>query len=76
MASLIKPHGQAKEIFFDDLIVSKTDLAGRITYANDVFCKVAGYSEMELLGKHPRKVAKPGFHGSGAMICGRRVFGD
>lgn len=40
------------ECFFDDdeIIVSKTDLTGRITYANDVFMRVAGYSEAELIG--------------------------
>lgn len=41
------------ERFFDDdeLIVSKTDPAGRITYANDVFLKIAGYTEREVLGQ-------------------------
>jgi PAS domain S-box-containing protein len=41
------------EVFFDkdDIIVSKTDVKGRITYANQVFCHVAGYSEAELLGQ-------------------------
>lgn len=41
-----------REVFFssDDIIVSKTDLKGRITYANHVFCDIAGYSEAELLG--------------------------
>ncbi|ABD90184.1 PAS domain-containing protein [Rhodopseudomonas palustris] len=41
------------ELFFDadDIIVSKTDLKGRITYANRVFCDLAGYSEAELLGQ-------------------------
>ncbi len=41
-----------KEIFFgeDELIVSKTDTKGRITYANDVFVRVSGYSEHELVG--------------------------
>lgn len=34
----------------DEIIVSKTDTKGRITYANRVFMKVAGYSEQELLG--------------------------
>ncbi|AWK86770.1 PAS domain-containing protein [Azospirillum thermophilum] len=40
------------ERFFDpgEVIVSKTDLKGRITYANRVFQRVAGYSEAELLG--------------------------
>jgi PAS domain S-box-containing protein len=35
----------------DDIIVSKTDPKGRITYANKTFCQVAGYTERELLGK-------------------------
>jgi PAS domain S-box-containing protein len=41
------------ERFFDpsELIVSKTDLKGRITYANKVFCKVAGFTEAELVGQ-------------------------
>lgn len=40
------------ERFFDvdEVIVSKTDLKGRITYANLVFQRVAGYQESELLG--------------------------
>lgn len=41
-----------REIFFgeDELIVSKTDPRGRITYANDVFVRVSGYRERELIG--------------------------
>ena len=41
------------ERFFDanDIIVSKTDLKGRITYANRTFLDVAGYGEEELLGQ-------------------------
>jgi PAS domain S-box-containing protein len=41
-----------REVFFDrdHFIVSKTDLKGRIIYANRTFCTVAGYSEGELLG--------------------------
>jgi PAS domain S-box-containing protein len=41
------------EAFFDknDIIVSKTDLKGRITYANQTFCHIAGYSEAELMGQ-------------------------
>lgn len=41
------------ERFFEEseIIVSKTDTKGRITYANDVFLRVAGYSEKELLGQ-------------------------
>ncbi len=41
------------ERFFekDEIIVSKTDLKGRITYANKVFLRVAGYTEKECLGQ-------------------------
>ncbi|CAA7623464.1 PAS domain-containing protein [Magnetospirillum sp. UT-4] len=35
----------------DEIIVSKTDTKGRITYANDVFMRVAGYTEREVLGQ-------------------------
>ena len=35
----------------DEIIVSKTDVKGRVTYANDVFLRVASYSEAEILGK-------------------------
>lgn len=41
------------EVRFDpsDIIVSKTDLKGRITYANRTFCDVCGYTEQKLLGQ-------------------------
>jgi len=32
-------------------IVSKTDKYGRITYVNDIFCKVSGFSKKEALGR-------------------------
>lgn len=44
----------------DEFIVSKTDLAGHITYGNDLFISLSGYSETELLGsphnilRHPQ----------------------
>ncbi len=33
----------------EDFIVSKTDLKGCITYGNEIFIKMSGYSEKELL---------------------------
>ncbi|MBI1868406.1 MAG: PAS domain-containing protein [Methylocystis sp.] len=50
-----------KEVFFpeDELIVSKTDPKGRITYANQTFCHVCGYSEAELLGQPHSIVRHP-----------------
>lgn len=35
----------------NDVIVSKTDLKGRLTYANDVFREISGFSEAELIGQ-------------------------
>lgn len=49
------------ELFFrdEDVIVSKTDLRGRITYANQEFCRLAGFSEAELLGQPHSIVRHP-----------------
>jgi PAS domain S-box-containing protein len=44
------PTGRVIRFADEDIIVSKTDLKGRITYANGVFVRVSGYSEAELLG--------------------------
>jgi len=35
----------------NEFIVSKTDTKGRITYGNQIFIKISGYTELELLGK-------------------------
>ena len=43
----------------DEIIVSKTDNAGRITYANEVFLKVALYQEHEVLGQPHSMVRHP-----------------
>ncbi|MES9944627.1 MAG: PAS domain-containing protein [Candidatus Thiodiazotropha sp.] len=42
-----------------DFIVSKTDLKGRITYANRIFMQIAGYSEFELLGVQHNIIRHP-----------------
>jgi len=48
--SAIKPTGNESPFKEDELIVSKTDLKGRITYANDVFVRVAKYPRQDVIG--------------------------
>lgn len=54
-------HLTGVERFFDpdEIIVSKTDTKGRITYANQVFMRIAGYSEGQLLGQPHSIVRHP-----------------
>jgi len=49
------------EVFFDrdDLIVSKTDLDGRITYANHTFLEIAGYEEAACVGQQHNVIRNP-----------------
>ncbi|WP_406682063.1 PAS domain-containing protein [Rhodobium gokarnense] len=35
----------------NDIIVSKTDLKGNLTYANKIFIDISGYTEKELIGQ-------------------------
>jgi len=43
----------------DCIIVSRTDLKGRITYANKAFLDVSGFTEAELLGQPHNIVRHP-----------------
>lgn len=56
-----KAHLVDQEVDFpaDTQLVSTTDLQGVITYANDHFCRVAGYSRTELVGQHHNMVRHP-----------------
>lgn len=50
-------HSREIELASDDLIITKTDPKGAITYANRTFMRIAGYSEYELLG-HPHNIIR------------------
>lgn len=43
--------GKERHLSQNDIIVSKTDLQGRILYANQTFIEISGYKEVELIGK-------------------------
>lgn len=50
---MAKPKPTNNEVTFkkDSIIVSKTDTHGKITYCNELFIQMSGYSEDELLHK-------------------------
>lgn len=56
-----RPTPAPREKLFDpdEIIVSKTDTRGVITYANRVFQRVSGYTEAELLGKPHNLIRHP-----------------
>ena len=45
------PSGREITFGLEEIIVSKTDPTGNLTYCNDVFIKLSGYTEAELLGQ-------------------------
>lgn len=47
----VVPTGRESAFAAHEMIVSKTDLKGRITYANDVFLRVSGYRATEIIGQ-------------------------
>jgi len=56
-----KPIPKDEEVQLDPkrYIVSETDSTGKITYANDYFMEVSGYSQEELIGKPHSIVRHP-----------------
>ncbi|WP_320033974.1 response regulator [Halarcobacter sp.] len=48
-----------KDILDKENLVSETDLNGIITYANDIFCEVSGYTKEELIGVNHNIVRHP-----------------
>lgn len=53
------PTGRERHFGDDEIIVSKTDARGIITYANEVFLRVAGYTEAEVLGQPHNLIRHP-----------------
>jgi PAS domain S-box-containing protein len=56
IAAALQENKQLMDAIDQHSIVSITDHQGRITYVNNMFCEVSGYSEAELLGANHRIV--------------------
>lgn len=59
----IAPTGREVGFGDDELIVTKTDLKGHITYANHVFVRVSEYTEAEVLGEPHNLIRHPDMPG-------------
>ena len=59
MANKVALTGVERTFGDNEIIVSKTDLKGRITYANDLFLSLAGYTEEEVIGKPHSLIRHP-----------------
>lgn len=59
MKPSVTPTQNEKKLADEDFIVSKTDVSGRITYANRIFMEIAGYPESELLGVQHNVIRHP-----------------
>ncbi|RCK28831.1 PAS domain-containing protein [Thalassospira lucentensis] len=55
----VQPSGKERHFKPEELIVSKTDLKGRITYANELFLNLADFSEKEVLGQPHSLIRHP-----------------
>jgi aerotaxis receptor len=51
--------GREKEMGDGTTLVSRTDLTGRLVYANRAFCEMSGYPEEELIGKPHSVIRHP-----------------
>jgi PAS domain S-box-containing protein len=57
--STVAPTGVERFFEEDEIIVSKTDLKGHITYANETFLTIASYTEEEVLGQPHNIIRHP-----------------
>ncbi len=59
MHNKVKPTLKERQFNEGEIVVSKTDLKGKILYGNRIFIELSGYTEKELLGKSHNIVRHP-----------------
>lgn len=59
MKQKITPTSIERSLGDEDFVVSKTDLKGRILYANRIFIALSGYPEADLLGSQHNIIRHP-----------------
>jgi len=65
---------QCRDIIDGNLIISKTDTRGIITYANDKFCEISGYSKDELIGQPHNIVRSPNMQAEAFAEMWKDIF--
>lgn len=55
----VRPSGVEAYFDLDEIIVTKTDPRGILTYANEIFVRMSGYTEQELIGQPHNVIRHP-----------------
>jgi PAS domain S-box-containing protein len=58
-ATQVRPTGAERTFEEDEIIITKTDLRGVLTYANDVFLRVSALTEDEAIGQPHNVIRHP-----------------
>ncbi len=56
---MISPTGVERTLAPEEIIVSKTDVRGHMTYVNDTFVRISNYAESELVGRPHNLIRHP-----------------
>jgi PAS domain S-box-containing protein len=56
---MVHATGVERQLAPEDIIVSKTDPKGHLTYVNDTFIDISGYADTELIGKPHNVIRHP-----------------
>ena len=57
----LKYENHNEDLLIETCLISKADKYGKITYANDKFCSISGYTLNEIIGQDHR-VVNSGIH--------------